>query len=285
MLRRKVYAKIQAIKLFGAKVLNIRQRWSIVPVFLCVTLVLGCASRKPERSLNQPGPLVLFSQGQAGAELPSGWASWIVHPAKKTTRYDMVLDSVNQPDGRALQQVVLRAQAEASASGLKHRIDLDIHALPVLRWQWKTEQLIKEADATSRYDDDSPVRIIVSFDGDKSQLPGRDRLFMEKARLLAGQEIPYATLMYIWDNRQPVGQVIPNAFTGRIKKIVAQSGTEGVGRWHALERNLIEDYQRAFGRPPGKLLGIGVMTDTDNTKTQTVSYYADISFQPITRAP
>lgn len=280
-----VYAKIQAIKLFGAKVLNIRQRWSIVPVFLCVTLVLGCASRKPERSLNQPGPLVLFSQGQAGAELPSGWVSWIVHPAKKPTRYDMVLDSVNQPDGRALQQVVLRAQAEASASGLKHRIDLDIHALPVLRWQWKTEQLIKEADTTSRYDDDSPVRVIVSFDGDKSQLPGRDRLFMEKARLLAGQEIPYATLMYIWDNRQPVGQVIPNAFTGRIKKIVAQSGTEGVGRWHALERNLIEDYQRAFGRPPGKLLGIGVMTDTDNTRASTVSYYADISFQPIRPAP
>jgi hypothetical protein len=266
-------------------VLNINLGWSIVPAFLSLTLVLGCASRQPSRISDQPGPLVLFSQGQVGTRLPQGWVGWIVHPSKKTTQYDMVLEAVDQTDGTSRRQVVLRAQADNSASGLKHHIDVDLAAQPLLRWQWKTENLMKEADTTSRFDDDSPVRIIVSFDGDKSQLPGKDRLFMEKARLLAGQEIPYATLMYIWDNRQPLGQIIPNAYTGRIKKIVAQTGPEGVGRWHTLERNIIEDYQRAFGRPPGKLLGIGVMTDTDNTRASTVSYYADISFQPIRPAP
>ena len=258
---------------------------SLFAALLCCAVLLGCASRQPSRISDQPGPLVLFSQGQVGTRLPQGWVGWIVHPSKKTTQYDMVLEAVDQPDGTSRRQVVLRAQADNSASGLKHRIEVDLAAQPLLRWQWKTENLMKEADTTSRFDDDSPVRIIVSFDGDKSQLPGKDRLFMEKARLLAGQEIPYATLMYIWDNRQPLGQIIPNAYTGRIKKIVAQTGSEGVGRWHTLERNIIEDYQRAFGQAPGKLLGIGVMTDTDNTKTQTVSYYADISFQPIPRAP
>jgi hypothetical protein len=129
------------------------------------------------------------------------------------------------------------------------------------------------------------VRIIVSFDGDKSKLPGKERLFMEKAKLIAGQDVPYATLMYIWDNRLPVGQVVPNAYTQRIKKIVAQSGSQGVGRWHMLERNILEDYQRAFGEAPGQLLGIGVMTDTDNTKSQAVSYYGDISFHSLSPRP
>jgi hypothetical protein len=228
---------------------------------------------------------VRFSQAQPGAHLPAGWSGWIIHPGKKRTEYDMVLERVDHGDANAQIQTVLRAQADSSASGLKHRMALDIQHQPVIRWQWKTEQLIQQADVTSRYDDDSPVRIIVSFDGDKTKLSGKDLLFMEKAKLLAGQEVPYATLMYIWENRVPVGEVIPNAYTQRIKKIVAQTGLEGVGRWHTLERNIIEDYQRAFGEAPGKLLGIGVMTDTDNTKSRTVSYYGDITFHSLLETP
>ncbi len=248
---------------------------------LCATIILAaCASRAPVQVSDKPTTLVLFSEAGVGNKLPPGWVGWIIHPGKKRTEYDMVSDRVELADGSTREQIVLRAQADGSASGLKQRIDQDIQAQPLLRWQWKTVQLIQQADATSRYDDDSPVRIIVSFDGDKSKLSGKDRLFMEKAKLIAGQDVPYATLMYIWENRLPVGQVIPNAYTNRIKKIVAQSGAEGVGRWHMLERNVLEDYQRAFGEPPGKLLGIGVMTDTDNTKSRALSYYGDISFHP-----
>jgi hypothetical protein len=249
---------------------------------LCATIILvACATREPAQVSVQPTALALFSEAGEGNKPPPGWAGWIIHPGKKRTEYDMVFDMVEQADGSTRRQTVLRAQADGSASGLKQRIDGDIEAQPLLRWQWKTVQLIQQADATSRYDDDSPLRIMVSFDGDKSRLSGKDRLFMEKAKLIAGQDVPYATLIYIWENRLPVGQVIPNAYTHRIKKIVAQSGSEGVGRWHTLERNVLEDYQRAFGEPPGKLLGIGVMTDTDNTKSRALSYYGDISFHPL----
>ena len=65
-------------------------------------------------------------------------------------------------------------------------------------------------------------------------------------RMLTRQEMPYALLMYIWENRAPVGTVIDNLHTGRIKMIVAGSGKMNVNQWHDVVRNVREDYERAF---------------------------------------
>jgi hypothetical protein len=91
--------------------------------------------------------------------------------------------------------------------------------------------------------------------------------------------VPYATLVYIWENRQPVGTVIANAHTGRVRMIVAGSGGEDVGRWRRLERNYVADFERAFGEPPGRLVGVGIMTDTDNTGGEVEAYYGDIELR------
>jgi hypothetical protein len=117
---------------------------------------------------------------------------------------------------------------------------------------------------------------MLAFDGDKSSLPLVDRLTFERVRLLSGREMPFATLVYIWENRLAVGAVQPNLHTSRIRKFVASSGLEGVGRWQEFRRDIVEDYTRAFGAPPGRLIGVGVMSDTDNTKQRVRAYYGDI---------
>ena len=43
-----------------------------------------------------------------------------------------------------------------------------------------------------------------------------------------------------------------------------------------VKRNLAEDYRRAYGTDPGPIIGVAVMTDTDNTGTQAVGEYAGI---------
>jgi hypothetical protein len=99
------------------------------------------------------------------------------------------------------------------------------------------------------------------------------------AETLSGRESPYATLMYIWSNKAPVGAVIQNPRTGRVQMIVASSGSAGVGQWQALARNLRDDYRKAFGEEPGKVLAYGVLTDTDNTGEQVTGWYGDIVFK------
>jgi hypothetical protein len=44
------------------------------------------------------------------------------------------------------------------------------------------------------------------------------------------------------------------------------------------ERNYVSDYRRAFGQEPS-LVGIGIMTDTDNTGESVEAFYGDIELR------
>ncbi|HMN82158.1 MAG TPA: DUF3047 domain-containing protein [Burkholderiaceae bacterium] len=200
--------------------------------------------------------------------LPPGWAPWTIHPSKKNTRYHLEM-----LDGR----MALRADADASASGLITPLSIDPNRQPVLTWRWRIDSLVNGADNTDRHAEDAPVRVVLAFDGDKRTLPFRDQVFFEQVKLLAGRDLPYATLMYIWENRKPVGSVIRNPNTDRVRKIVVASGPAGVRKWMEFRRNIVEDYKLAFGKPPpGRLVGVAILTDTDNTRQKVTAWYGDI---------
>jgi hypothetical protein len=125
------------------------------------------------------------------------------------------------------------------------------------------------------------VRVVVSFEGNLDKLALADRIFFDNIRVLTGQQLPYATLMYIWENRAPRDTIIPNLHTSRIKMIVAESGRDKVGAWQDVTRNVYEDFKRAFGEEPGAITAIGIMTDTDNTGENVNAYYGDIQFRRV----
>ena len=104
-------------------------------------------------------------------------------------------------------------------------------------------------------------------------MSAKDQAFFERVKLFTGQDMPYATLMYVWDNKRKPNEVIINPHTTRVKKIVASSGEGGVRTWQMHERNIVADYQKAYGQAPGRLVGIALMSDTDNTKTATQAKY------------
>jgi hypothetical protein len=85
--------------------------------------------------------------------------------------------------------------------------------------------------------------------------------------------------MYIWSEQVAVGTVIPSAHTSQVRMLVVASGAADLGQWQSLRRNIAEDYRLAYGAAPGPLLGIAVMTDTDNTGTTAVGQYADIRIE------
>jgi phosphomannomutase len=138
--------------------------------------------------------------------------------------------------------------------------------------------LINRADNTRRATEDSPARIVIAFDGDGSKLPLEERIFADQFRMFTKQEFPYALLMYIWENRAPVGTVIENLHTSRIRMIVADSGDANLGQWRQQTRNVYEDFRRAFGEEPTRIKSVGIMTDSDNTGEEAEAYYGDITF-------
>jgi hypothetical protein len=246
--------------------MNLWRMRRIFSVFLAVALLAGAlpAAASPATSSSAG----LFSSAVAGSP-PPDWKTVKLSDAKKPTAYDLVED-----DGT----VVLHARADASASALGHLAGFDVRRQPVVSWRWKTSRLIDGADNGVASKEDSPVRLVFAFDGDKSKLPLKDQAVFRISRLHSGQELPYATLMYVWANNAAAGTVIENPHTRRVQMIVASSGPAGAGRWQALSRNLYDDYKRAFGEEPGKLIAYGVMSDTDNTGASIEAWYGDIVF-------
>jgi hypothetical protein len=198
-----------------------------------------------------------------------GWVHQPLSKLKRDTVYSLV-----QEDGHA----VLRAVADRSAS-LYVTLFKPATGVPAsIVWRWKTDALVPDADNRDKKREDAPLRVLVAFDGDKAALPEEEQKRFQRAKSLTGREGPYATLMYIWSDHVPVNTVIPSAHTSQVKMLAVASGSKGLGQWQSVHRNLAADYKHAFGAAPGRVLGVAVMTDTDNTGAKAVGEYSDIRF-------
>jgi hypothetical protein len=260
------------------------------PAMLAAALLAGCALAPPEELLSstevvrtlsrESGERVQvarFSGRRAGDPLPDHWQPYIVLPSKPRTVYRLV--AVEGRSGGA--GVALEANADRSASGVVRRIRIDPHAHPRLEWRWRVSNLIPGADKRQASSEDAPARLFVSFHGDPKKLDFEDRTQLRFARALSGQALPYATLMYVWSNTIPVGTVLAHPRTDRIRMIVVASGQQGVGEWRDYQRNLLEDYRRAFQEEPWDVVAIGLMTDADNTGQKARCHYGDIALSRI----
>jgi len=237
---------------------------------IVLALLAACATLDGDRVVVPLVPVVSkFSSAKPGEALPGGWRVWTLGKYKKATEYKLVSEG-----GRT----VIKASSDASASGLSHDVHVDPKKFPLLKWRWKVNELIAGADNTRRQTEDSPVRLIVTFQGDTSKWSFDDRLFASQIKMLTGYDMPYATLMYIWENRAPKGSVIPNPHTSRVKMVVAESGSDKLGQWREEVRDFYEDYKRAFGEEPPPTRAIGIMTDSDNTGGKANAFYGDIVF-------
>ena len=177
----------------------------------------------------------------------NGLAGWEEKSFKGHTEYRLVADG---------ERKVLQATSRAAASGLVYDIAYDPKVYPVLGWRWKVANTIAKGDERSKAGDDYAARIYVIF----------PHWFFPKTR----------TLNYIWANRLAKDAMLPNAFTGNAMMIAAESGTDKVGDWVEVRRDIVADYRRAFGEDPPEVGAIAIMTDTDNTGEAAVAWYDDL---------
>ena len=250
------------------------------PLILCILMTLaGCAGFGGNSVQDESGKVFDLSNLPAQEELPKfsaetvrdgipkGWNFYRIAPYKKNTVYRL-----ENYQGKT----VLSANSKTSASGLAVKLRPRQANNLWLQWEWKALSPIPEADNADRYSDDAPLRILVAFDGNKSKLPLKEKMNFEMAYLISGQEMPYATLMYIWSGKSPIDTIVNSAHTSRIKMIVVDSGWNNLNEWHKHQRDLAADYKRAYGEAPGEVIGIALLTDTDNTKSETRAIYGDI---------
>ena len=153
----------------------------------------------------------------------------------------------------------------------------------LLRWSWSLQRGLQDSDLSTEKGDDSPLKVCALFDMPLSGLGLAQRTKLRLARSLSGENLPSATLCYVWDRLLPAGSEIPNAFSDRVRYIVVATGPARPGEWFNYQRTLAADFQLAFGHesavlPP--LLAIAVGADSDNTGGNSLGLVGDISLTP-----
>ena len=163
---------------------------------------------------------------------------------------------------------------------LRQTIRAEPGELGKVSFSWKVPALIAGADMMQADTDDSPVRVVLAFEGDRSRFSAKNAMISELALTLTGEPLPYATLMYVWGTHREPGSVILSHRTDRIRKLVLESGPQRLGQWLDYERDIKADFEKAFGEAPGALVGVGIMTDTDNTRGHAQAWYGPVTLKP-----
>jgi hypothetical protein len=177
-----------------------------------------------------------------------GLKGWEAKSFKGNTDYRIV-----QEDGR----VALKAHAKGAASGISKTLSFDPRTHRYLRWSWKVADTIAAGNERTKQGDDYAARVYVVF-------PGR---FFWQMR----------AINYIWANKLPKGEYVPNAFTANAMLLAVQSGPALAGQWVSEQRDILADYRRMFGEDPPVAGAVAIMTDTDNTGAEATAWYGEIT--------
>jgi hypothetical protein len=166
----------------------------------------------------------------------------------------------------------LRAESNASASGIIFNREFDVFAYPKVRWRWKIANIYRKGNAEEKSGDDYPIRIYIIFKYDPETAPFGQRLKYGIAKTIYGEYPPHSSLNYVWANRKYPQRIITNPYAAEAKMILLEAGTEKVGHWVDEEVDIIRDYRDAFGVMPPGTASIAIMNDSDNTGERSVSY-------------
>lgn len=160
---------------------------------------------------------------------------------------------VEQEDG----DPILRADSDAAAAALWQPLDVEARGLS-FAWRWRIEAaLVDNRRERERAGDDYAARVFIIFDAAP---------FSPDARAVC----------YVWASREAPGSVYPNPYVSGVNTLVLRSGDDQAGAWMTEERDVAADYELAFAEPPGRVSGVAVMVDTDDTGVRATAWFDDI---------
>ena len=174
-------------------------------------------------------------------------------------------------------QPALRAESECGASALIVAVDAStLERTPILRWRWKVEKPLDIADERSRAGDDFAARVYLLFRFEPEGASWFERSRRALGETLYGQELPGNALNYVWSSRVERGAAWPNPFSEHARMVSLGPGEPG--HWREEEVDVAADYRRQFESDPPELLGLAIMTDSDNTCGSAAALYAGFHF-------
>lgn len=141
---------------------------------------------------------------------------------------------------------------------------IDINETPILAWDWRIFDIPEGGDEDSSNRNDVAASVYVVFD---------------TSRILF-QRVP-VSIRYTWSSKHPVGSVFTK-LRGRQQILVVGTGEKNLGEWQTFERNIVEDYEKIFGKtPPPTPIAILILSDADETRSYIKADYDNFELRPL----
>ncbi len=138
-------------------------------------------------------------------------------------------------------------------------LDVEPRKTLELSWRWKVaSSLTANRNERSKDGDDYAARVLLTFGSGTFSRSTRG-------------------LCYVWAAGEPVGAVFRSPHLDNVATIVLERGNEKSGEWILEQRDVWDDFQMGFGRPPeGSPGAIAVIVDTDDTQSSSIAWFDDV---------
>lgn len=232
-----------------------------------------------------PKPLapLLNADGSASTE----WR-FVGFPKKKADIPSTVFEA-----GTVDQQAGLKVSTDASYGTWVNRWSGTVPGK--LQWRWRLDVPLsggqRSANLLTKAGDDAALKVCVMFDHPLERVPFVERTVLRIARSVSGENLPAATLCYVWDSAGPAPLEGVNPYTRRVRFISLRGKDAPLGRWVNEARDVAQDFARLFadelpqgaqtpiaGVPPVTTVLIGA--DSDNTAGKSAGWVAQLQFAP-----
>ena len=153
----------------------------------------------------------------------------------------------------------LKAIADNAASGLGKEIKIDLNKTPFINITWKIEKDIPGIDETAKKGHDFAARVFVIKKTGATALSNR-------------------AINYVFSSNQDVGSNSPSPYTKKSVDNVLATTKTNLNEWVNVKANVKEDFKKFHNLDVNELDGIAIMSDTDNSKKKSITYYQNIYF-------
>ena len=247
-------------------------RAAIVGVLSGSVWLLPALATSP--SLESPSSLAPFT--------PDSVTAWrFVGIPKASVSLPPTQFDVLQEDG----EFALRIQTNASYGTWVH--DLPEAPAGKLRWRWRLDEPLNGGntapDLLTKAGDDAALKVCVMFNHDLQRVPFWERTTLRVARSVSGEDLPAATLCYVWDQTYAVGQIGRNPYSARVRFIVLRGPESPLRVWQSEQRDVGADFKQLFAdehpvtEPAPTLKAIVVGADSDNTQSASLGWLNSIA--------
>ena len=153
----------------------------------------------------------------------------------------------------------IKAEANNSASGLGKELKINLKKTPFLNITWKVEKDLTGIVENSKKGHDYAARVFVVKKTGATPLSNR-------------------AMNYVFSSNNDINTYHPSPFTKKSIDYVLSTTKENFNVWVTVKVNVREHFKKFHNLDLDEINGVAIMSDTDNSKLNSLAYYQNIYF-------